>query len=63
MVLKECLLFDGFHAFADDLQMQGMRHGDYRLNDLAVFLTAWQILQEGAVDLEDVQRQALEVGQ
>jgi len=63
MVLKESLLFDGFHAFADDLQVQGMRHDDYRLDDLPILLAAWHILQEAAIDLQYVQRQALEVGQ
>ena len=40
-----------------------MRHGDDRLDNFPVFLAARYILQEGAVDLQHIQRQALEVSQ
>jgi len=60
---EEFQLFDGFYALADHLQVQGVGHDDDGLDDLAVFLAAWHILQEGSVDLQDVQRQAFEVGQ
>ncbi|MNP23058.1 hypothetical protein D3C76_1157540 [compost metagenome] len=56
------MLFDGFHPFADHFQVQGMGHGDDRLDDLAVFEAARHILQERAVDLQHIQWQALEVG-
>ncbi|MNN85114.1 hypothetical protein D3C81_2023640 [compost metagenome] len=63
VAFEELQLVGGLHALADNLQMQGMGHDDDRLDDLAVFLAARYILQEGAVDLQHVQRQALEVGQ
>ncbi|MCY1561109.1 hypothetical protein D9M68_983260 [compost metagenome] len=63
MAFEERLLFGGFHALADYPQVQGMRHGDDRLDNFPVFLAARYILQEGAVDLQHIQRQALEVSQ
>jgi len=44
MAFEERPLFGSFHALADYPQVQRMRHGDDRLDNLAVFLAARYIL-------------------
>ena len=57
------MLLDGFDAFADHLQVQGMGHRDNGLDDFPVLQAGRHVLQEATVYLQDVQGQAFEVGQ
>ncbi|MNI97102.1 hypothetical protein D3C73_1556810 [compost metagenome] len=57
------MLLDSFYTLADHLKMQGMGHCDDRLDDFTVLQAGRHVLKKATVDLEDVQRQALEVSQ
>ncbi|MNN45045.1 hypothetical protein D3C81_1593610 [compost metagenome] len=63
VAFEKLVLLEGFDAFGDHLQMQGVGHDDNGLDDLHVLGGNWNVLDEGAVDLQRVQRQALEVSQ
>ncbi len=55
-----CLRFD---PFCDHMQAQRVAHGNDGLRDRGVIGDGSNVVDEGAVDLELFQRQALEVGQ
>ncbi|MNR36021.1 hypothetical protein D3C85_1539090 [compost metagenome] len=61
MLTQEVQLFMGFHAFGDHRQIQAVGHGDDRPGDLRILLARRQAVDEGAVDLEHVDRELLEV--
>jgi len=61
--LEKFVLLQAFHAFGDHLQMQGVRHDDDCLDDLHVRRGIGNVDDERTVDLQCVQRQALEIGQ
>ena len=50
-------------ALGDDFHRQAVRHGDHGTGDGQVVTTVWQVPDEGAVDLEDIDREFLEVGE
>jgi hypothetical protein len=54
-------LFFGLHAFGDDAQVQVVAQPDDRGTDRRVVGVVAQVLDEGPVDLQPVDRQALEV--
>ncbi|MNG23565.1 hypothetical protein D3C84_1081870 [compost metagenome] len=60
---EELVLLEGFDAFGDHLQVQGVSHDDDCLDDFHVLSATRYILNERTIDLQGVQRQALEVGQ
>ncbi|MNF60640.1 hypothetical protein D3C84_422620 [compost metagenome] len=63
VALEKLVLLKGFDAFGDHLQMQGVSHDDNRLNDFHVLSRLGNVLDERAIDLQRVERQALEVGE
>src|SRR5262245_20332606 len=50
------------HALGDDLELQAVREPDDRERDHRVFRVGGDVAHEGVVDLERVDRKALEVG-
>ena len=50
-------------ALADDRHPKGVGHGDDGINDLTAPVVAGYLLDEAAVDLQDVHVQALQVGE
>lgn len=52
-----------FHALGHDLQAQIVGHGDHRRSDLHVVLAVRNVLDEAAVDLDDIDREFLQVAQ
>ncbi|MNH39536.1 hypothetical protein D3C79_1007230 [compost metagenome] len=63
MVFQELVLLEGFDPFGDHLQLQGMGHDDDGLDNFHVLGRLGNVLDEGAVDFQGVERQAFEVGQ
>nr|GFB67140.1 hypothetical protein [Tanacetum cinerariifolium] len=60
---QEFQLFVGFHALRDDRQVEAVGHGDDRAGDLCVLFAGRQTVDEGAVDLQHIDRELLEVVQ
>jgi hypothetical protein len=54
VAFEKVVLFEGFDAFGDDLQMQGMSHDDNGLDDFHVLGGLGDVLNERAVDLQRV---------
>ena len=54
MAFEKIVLLEGFDAFGDDLQMQGMSHDDNGLDDFHVLGGLGDVLNERAVDLQRV---------
>ena len=52
-----------FDTFGDDFHRQAVRHGDHGAGYRQIVAAVRQVADEGAVDLEDVHRQFLEVGE
>src|SRR5512134_3053182 len=63
VLLQEGELLGAFHALGHDLELQAVRHSDNGLGDGGVLGIARQVLDEGPVDFEGVQRETLQVGQ
>ncbi len=61
MLAQEVQLLVGFHALGDHRQVQAVGHGDDCAGDLRVLLAGRQAVDEGAVDLEHVDGELLEV--
>src|SRR3990167_8237655 len=57
------LLLDGFHTLGDDLHAQALTQLDNGAHDGRVVLVFQQVLHEAFVDLDLVQRQALQIAQ
>src|SRR5438105_2955461 len=62
MHLQEFQLLGGLHALRDGLEMQALGHGDDGDDDGGVVGVAADAAHERLVDLERVNREALEVG-
>jgi len=60
---EKIVLLEGFDSFGDHLQMQAVGHDDDGLDDFHVLCGFGNVLDKRAVDLQRVQRKALEVGQ
>src|SRR4029079_16422694 len=58
---QERLLLGRLDAFGDDRQAQGLTHRDDRLGNRAIFRVARDLADEGAVDLQRVDREALQM--
>ncbi len=58
---QEFQLLLGFHAFGDHLQAQAVRQRDDRVHDGRVLGIGDHILDEGAIDLELVEREAAQI--
>src|SRR2546427_807790 len=63
LVFEELALRLGLHTLGDDLQAQAGAQGDDGARNGRVVGVAEHVAHEAAVDLELVQRQALEIGQ
>nr|GFD35011.1 hypothetical protein [Tanacetum cinerariifolium] len=63
MLTEEFQLRGRFDAFGHDLEVQGVGHEDDRLNDFHVLRRFRDVDDERPVDLDRVQRKALEIGQ
>lgn len=63
VLAQEVQLLMGFHAFGDHREVQAVGHGDDGAGDLRVLLAGRQAVDEGAVDLQDVDGELLEVVQ
>ncbi|MNG11324.1 hypothetical protein D3C84_948580 [compost metagenome] len=63
MAFEKLVLLERFDAFGDHVQVQGVGHDDNGLDDFHVLGGFWNVLDERPVDLQGVQRQALEVSQ
>ncbi|MCY1465029.1 hypothetical protein D9M71_831270 [compost metagenome] len=57
------LLLGGFHAFGNHLHAQALAQLDDGANDGRIVVVIEQVLNEALVDLDLVQRQALEIAQ
>ncbi|MNW01542.1 hypothetical protein D3C71_1971930 [compost metagenome] len=51
----------GLHAFGDHRQVEAVGHGNDCPGDLCILLAAGQAIDKGAVDLQNVDRELLEV--
>ena len=60
---QKCFLLDRFDAFGDDGEAQGLAHRNDRFGDRHVFGIMRNRVNEGTVDLERVDREALELRQ
>ena len=58
MVGEEVTLLHGFHAFGDHRQAQALAQGENDAGDGGIAVGVEYILDEGAVDLELIQRQS-----
>jgi hypothetical protein len=54
VAFEKVVLLEGFDAFGDDLQMQGVGHDDNGLDDFHVLGGLGDVLNERAVDLQRV---------
>ena len=54
MLAQKLQLFVGFHALGDDCQVEAVGHGDDRTGNLRVLFAFGQTVDEGTVDLQDV---------
>ena len=54
MAFEKIVLLEGFDAFGDDLQMQGMGHDDNGLDDFHVLGGLGNVLNKRAVDLQRI---------
>lgn len=58
---KKLQLLVGFYAFGDDREVQAVGHGDDGASDLGVLFARRKAVDEGAVDLQYVDRELFEV--
>jgi hypothetical protein len=63
VLLQQGVLPFRLHALRHHRQLQAVRQRDDRRHDGAVFRTLFQVLDEGAVDLDLLDREALQVSQ
>lgn len=63
VVIEQFKLRLGFHALGYDIQGQVMRHADDGLDDHNIVGVGGNILDEGFIDLQLIQRQSLEIGE
>ncbi|MNC66495.1 hypothetical protein D3C75_1168930 [compost metagenome] len=61
VLAQKLQLLVGFHAFSNHRQVQTVGHGDDCPGDLRVLLAFGQTVDEGAVDLQYIDRELLEV--
>ena len=60
-VAEHGTLVNVFNPFCHCLQMHAVGHGDDRLYNGTVFMTAGQVVDKGTVDLETVNRKMFQV--
>ena len=63
MGVQEVELRDRFHAFGDDFQLHIVRHGDDAARNRGIVTVFRQVADERAVNLQTVDREALEIGE
>ena len=54
-------LLPGLHPFGNGAEIQSLAQGENRANEGFVGRGIWQVLDEKAVDFQDVEREALQV--
>ena len=62
-IQQELELLGGFDAFGGDVQTEFFREGDDGFHQAGVFGVGGDVADKGAVDLDFVQGQALQIGQ
>ena len=63
MPAQERQLLGGFDAFGDNFEFQVVGHGDHRGGDFHVVLVVRDFVDEAAIDLDDVDREFLQIAQ